>query len=234
MSTPPSTRRDSVVETVWLTRLLWLLAIGLAVNSILGPLALHVIEYHYTDTLINQGIGLDAVALFAATPLAIIAALLVARGHPAGPVLAFSPATFAAYMAPQYIVGPDYLALPGNKERFFLFHIIIFIVGIATAIAAWRTIDRSQLRPDTDRSDRRSRPHGEEATSQRGPAATRDSAAAAAWSAQSSSPVLARFDSPIRVPMHLYRAAISLRAPQFRRVSRGFRRRGGTGGAPRG
>lgn len=155
MSAAPSSRRDLTGEATWLVRLLWLLAVGLAANSILGPFVLDVIEYRYSDSLVNQGIGLDAVALFAAVPLAIVAALLVTRGHPAGPVLAFSPTLFAAYMAPQYIIGPDYLTLPGNNERFFVFHLVLFVVGVAAAILAWRTTDRSRLRPASDRSDRR-------------------------------------------------------------------------------
>ena len=142
-------------EATWLSRLLILLAVGLAANSILGPLALEVIEYRYTDSLINQGIGLDFVALVGAAPLALAAAALVARRHPAGPILAFIPATFAAYMAPQYMIGPDYLDLPGNNERFFVLHLALFIAGIATTVLAWRCVDRSQLRPDSDAADRR-------------------------------------------------------------------------------
>lgn len=155
MSTAPSSRRESTGEATWLVRLLWLLAAGLALNSMLGPLALDVIEYRYSESLVNQGIGLDAVALIVAAPLAIVAALLVARCHPAGPVVAFGPALFAAYMAPQYIVGPEYLTLPGNNERFFVFHLAIFVVAVATAIVAWRATDPARLRPDTERSDRR-------------------------------------------------------------------------------
>lgn len=139
---------------ITLMGLLAMLAIGLGANSLLGPLALERIEYRYSDSSINQGIGLDAVALFAAVPVAIIAGLLVRRGHQAGPVLAFIPSTFAAYMAPQYIIGPDYLGLPGNNERFFVFHLALFLVGVATAIAAWGLIDRSAPLPHNNRSDR--------------------------------------------------------------------------------
>ncbi len=42
-------------------------------------------------------------------------------------MLAFAPATFAAYMMPQYVIGPDYLGLPGNNERAALFHPAIFV-----------------------------------------------------------------------------------------------------------
>ncbi len=150
LGSPPS---ESVSR--WLTRSSWVLALGLAANSILGPFVLDVIEYRYSESLVNQGIGLDAVALFAAAPLAIVAALLVARRHPAGPVVAFGPALFAAYMAPQYVVGPEYLTLPGNNERFFVFHLTIFVVAVATAVLAWRAIDPAALAPDNEQSDRR-------------------------------------------------------------------------------
>ena len=143
------------LQHTWLIRLLVVLAVGLAANSILGPLALGIIDYRYSESLINQGIGLDAVALLAATPIAIAAAWLTGRHHPAGPVVAFIPATFAAYMAPQYIVGPDYLTLPGNNERFFVLHLALLVVGLATTVLAWRTVDPHALRPDTPESDRR-------------------------------------------------------------------------------
>ncbi|MGD9750928.1 MAG: hypothetical protein AB7W59_08030 [Acidimicrobiia bacterium] len=148
----PHRRHQRTPTLAWL---LALLAALLAANSLLGPLALEVIDYRYSDSLINQGIGLDAVALAGAVPIAILAARLVHRGHMAGPVLALVPATFAAYMAPQYIVGPDYLNLPGNNERFFVFHLALFIAGMSVAVVAWRSIDPGRLRPSTGTSDRR-------------------------------------------------------------------------------
>lgn len=138
-----------------LSRLLIVLAVGLTANSLLGPLALGLIDYRYSESLINQGIGLDAVALFGAVPLAIAAAWFVWQRHPAGPVLAFIPATFTAYMAPQYIVGPEYLGLPGNNERFFLLHLALFVIAVLTTAAAWQAVDRTRLLPQSDVSDRR-------------------------------------------------------------------------------
>ena len=139
----------------WLTFGLMALALGLVLNSLLGPLALEVIEYHFSESLINQGIGLDAVALFGAAPLALVAAFLVSRSHRAGPVLAFVPATFSVYMAPQYVVGPEYLTIPGNNEQFFLFHLAIFIIGVAVLLVAWSEVDRAWLPPSGRRADRR-------------------------------------------------------------------------------
>lgn len=131
------------------------LAAGLAANAVLGPLVLGVIDYHYGESMTSQGIGLDAVALAAVVPVALVAAWLIHRERLAGPVLAFIPGTFAVYMAPQYVVGPDYLGLPGNNEQFFLLHFHLFVLGIAVLLLAWQHVDRMHLVPDTRASDRR-------------------------------------------------------------------------------
>lgn len=132
-----------------------LLAAGLVANALLGPLALGVIEYHYGETLTNQGIGLDAVAIGLVAPLALFAAWLVMRERLAGPIVAFIPGVFTAYMAPQYVIGPDYHNLPGNNEQFFLLHLGLFLVGTSVLLLAWQHVDRMHLLPDTRTSDRR-------------------------------------------------------------------------------
>jgi hypothetical protein len=131
------------------------LGAGLAANALLGPLGLEVIRYRFSTTLTNQGIGLDAVALFGVAPLSVFAGIMVLRGHRAGAVLAFVPAAFTAYMAPQYAVGPEYLSLPGNNEQFFLLHLGLFILGVATIFGAWRAVDPARLAPASRASDRR-------------------------------------------------------------------------------
>ena len=131
------------------------LAAGLAANAVLGPFLLGVIEYHYGPSMTAQGVGLDAVALTVVAPLALLAAWLVHRDHVAGPPVAFIPATFAAYMAPQYIIGPDYAGLPGNNEQFFLLHLGLLLVGIAVLLLSWQAVDRIHLLPNTTASDRR-------------------------------------------------------------------------------
>jgi hypothetical protein len=134
---------------------LMLVAVLLGANSLLGPLATGVIRYRFSETLINQGIGLDAVALFAAVPVAVAAALLVGRRHPLGALLAFVPGTFAVYMAPQYVVGPEYLVLAGNNERFFVFHLVLFVVGLSVVALAAVVGRDYTIEPATERSDRR-------------------------------------------------------------------------------
>lgn len=121
------------------------LAAGLAVNSLLGPLALDVIRYHWSDTIDNQGIGLDAVALVFVAPLCLLSARLVHRGRPAGYALALGPASFALYMLPQYVIGPEYLSMPGNNERFFALHYGLFIVAGAAFLLAWNGLKSTDL-----------------------------------------------------------------------------------------
>lgn len=139
----------------WLAYGLFVLAAGLVANALLGPLFTEVIRYHYGETLTNQGIGVDAVALFGAAPIAILAGVLVLRSHRAGPVLAFIPATFTAYMAPQYVIGPDYLGLPGNNEQFFVFHLGLFVLAVVVFFLAWRLVARAWLPPVSRKADRR-------------------------------------------------------------------------------
>src|SRR5919106_5342955 len=95
------------------------LGIGLAANSLVGPLAGDLVEFHVSETLLNQMIGLDAVSLLVVAPLSVIAGLLSLRGHVAGPALAIGIGAYTAYMLVQYILGPDYLHLPGDSQVLF-------------------------------------------------------------------------------------------------------------------
>jgi hypothetical protein len=99
----------------------------------------------------NQLIGLDLVALFVVAPLALLAGVLALRRHPSAPVLAIAPGLFVAYMLPQYIVGPDYLHIRGNNQRFFLLHLTLFVLGVAVTVIGWTTIDDDQLPDVSDR-----------------------------------------------------------------------------------
>ena len=121
------------------------LGAGLMVNSVLGPLLLEVIRYRFSQSLLNQTIGLDAISLGAIGPLAVAAGVLGLRAHPQAPVLALGPAFFVTYMLVQYIVGPEYLLYEGNNERFFPFHLALFILGAGLGIVAWRATDEALL-----------------------------------------------------------------------------------------
>jgi len=127
------------------------LGAGLALNTVLGPLLIDTIRYPFSESLRNQTIGLEAVSLFLVTPLCVVSASLIWRGRLAGPVLAFGPATYAAYMLVQYLIGPGYLSYP----RVLPLHLGLFILSVGVAVAAWSRVDASALPTMTDRVARR-------------------------------------------------------------------------------
>ena len=131
-----------------------LLGLGVAANAVLGPFVLGIIDYRFSTTLVNQGIGLDAVALCAVFPVAVLASILMWRRHHVGLVLAFIPSTFAIYMLPQYVIGPEYLRLSGNNEQFFPFHLALFVLAMGVFLFAWNAVEDERLRPHSRPSDR--------------------------------------------------------------------------------
>src|SRR5690242_10577732 len=128
------------------------LAGGLAVTSVLGPLVTGVIHYRVSGMMLSQLEGADAVSLALVAPLSAAVALLAFRGHRAAPALA--PAAYSLYMFAEMIVGPDYLRLPGNNERFFPLLLGVFILAGAVLAGAWHLIDTSRLPPMTTRRGR--------------------------------------------------------------------------------
>lgn len=134
----------------WLGTALIVLAAGIALNSLLGPLVAGMIDYPLTETLMNQTIGLELFALVLIVPWSVGAATLVLRGHRAGPVLALAPALYTAYMFVQYVVGPNYLYYPGALAL----HLGLFTLGGAVALAAWSAVQREVLPVWTHRSER--------------------------------------------------------------------------------
>lgn len=148
MTDSTSTRRLTAVS-------LTLLAVGLAANAVLGPLVLEVIRYRFSESLLYQGIGLDFVSLVVVAPLALAAALLTRRGCATGPALGLGVGSYTAYMAVQYVVGPEYLELSGNNERFFLLHLSLLVIGLVTTAAAWSAIEAGRLSPTSPRAGKR-------------------------------------------------------------------------------
>jgi hypothetical protein len=120
---------------------LLVLAAGLAANSLLGPLVLDAFGYHVGETLRNQMLGLDFVSLAVVSPLAGLAGVLVLRGHDAGAPLTLAVGEYTAYMFVQYVVGPDYVGLPGDSQVLFPLYLGLFVLGWATALAAWNVLD---------------------------------------------------------------------------------------------
>lgn len=154
----PSTRTRDAIETrtqgqVGVAVGLIAIGVGLAIVALLGPLATEVIDYHTTETLRNQTIGLDAVSLFVVAPLSVMAALLVLRAHVAGHALALGIGAYTTYMLVQYILGPEYERLPGNNELLFPLFLVLFALGWIVALAAWNRLDAARL-PRSRRRDR--------------------------------------------------------------------------------
>jgi hypothetical protein len=123
------------------------IGVGLAVVALLGPFAAGVIDYHVTETVRNQTIGLDAVSLLVVAPLSLLAALLVVRGHLAGAPLALGVGAYTTYMFVQYIVGPEYERLPGNNELLFPLYLVLFALGWLVGLAAWNRFGVSHFHP---------------------------------------------------------------------------------------
>ena len=120
---------------------MFLLAVLLALNSILGPLGLGRIDYPISTTLQNQLIGLEIVTLVMVVPLSVAAGVLALRGRRAAAPVGFGPAAYTAYMFAQYVLGPEYPQFTAAV----LFHLGLFAVGSALAVAAWTAIDPGSL-----------------------------------------------------------------------------------------
>lgn len=116
---------------------------GLALNTLLGPLFGNVIDYPFTETVVNETLALEAVTLALVAPLAVVAGVLTLRGHPAGPILMLGPAAYAAYMLMQYVVGPQYTTFAPAV----MLHVGLFVIGGALLMGAWTSIDADSLAP---------------------------------------------------------------------------------------
>jgi hypothetical protein len=129
------------------------IGIGLVTVALLGPFGTGVINYHVTETLRNQTVGLDVVSLLVVAPLSLLAALLVARRRLGGAALALGIGAYTSYMLVQYILGPEYERLPGNNERLFPLYLTLFALGWIVALVAWNALDVERL-PQRRRRDR--------------------------------------------------------------------------------
>jgi hypothetical protein len=115
-----------------------LLAVGMAVGSLLGPVGVGVMTYRTSPTTLNQLRGSDAAALFLVAPSALAAAALAWRRHPAAPLLATGLGAFALYTYAQVVIGQEYLRLPGNVEKFFPLLLTVFVLAGAAVVLGQR------------------------------------------------------------------------------------------------
>lgn len=149
-STSASAQVDRLQRDQPLAFALFALAAGLALNSVLGPLLADQIAYDLSESLRNQLIGLEAVSLVLVAPLAAFAGWLALRGRLAGRVLALGPATYAAYMLVQYLVGPNYERYPAV----LIFQLALFVLAGFIAVRAWAALDPAALPAATERAVR--------------------------------------------------------------------------------
>ena len=120
---------------------LFALAVVLLANTVLGPLGSGAIEYPISRSLLNQVLGLEVVTVGLVVPIAVVAAVLALRGHRAAALLGFGPASYAAYMFLQYVVGPEY----STYTAVAFFHTAIFTLSCGTAVWAWVLGSRQPL-----------------------------------------------------------------------------------------
>lgn len=133
-----------------------LVALGglVTVYAVLGPLVLDVIHFRTSASGLNQVRGGDLAALVVVVPVCLAVAWLTWRGHPAAPVLALAPATFAMYTYSQLILGNEYLRTPGNVEQFFPLLLAMFLLAAAIAVRSWGLARPQDLPPPSRLLDR--------------------------------------------------------------------------------
>lgn len=123
------------------------LAVGMGTASLVGPVGLGWLQYRTSPTTLNQLLGSDTAALVLIAPLTLVAALLSARWHRAGPVLGSGIGVFALYTYAQVIIGQEYLRIPGNVEYWFPLLLTVFILAEATLVLSWRALPPELPRP---------------------------------------------------------------------------------------
>ncbi|MDQ1619243.1 MAG: hypothetical protein QOE19_1812 [Actinomycetota bacterium] len=129
----PGGRRSSALAWV-----LVLLAVGMAVTSLLGPVGIGAMSYRTSPTSLNQLRGSDAATLFLIAPLALATAAMARRRHLAAPPLATGIGAYALYTYSQVVIGQEYLRLPGNVERFFPLLLAVFVLAGGAVVLGQR------------------------------------------------------------------------------------------------
>ncbi len=113
-----------------------LLALGITLAAILGPLVTDTIRFHLPDSLVVQYEGGEVVTLVVVVPMLLLAAVRWLRQDPLAAPLAFGPAAYAVYTFVTAIVGQEYGRYPGNAERAFFLYAALIALGAAVAIIA--------------------------------------------------------------------------------------------------
>jgi hypothetical protein len=130
-----------------MTLSLVLLAVLLAVNVLLGPLGIGLIQWRVSAIGINQTYGADAVSLVVVAPAALAAAWLWWRRHRLAAPLALGVGLATLYYAVAETLGGDYVRYAGNNERFFLLFLALIVLGWTSAVRAWTALDANPPAP---------------------------------------------------------------------------------------
>lgn len=118
--------------------------LGVAMAAVLGPLVTGTIRYRVVEAIDWQITGGDIAALFLVAPAAIVAGVLLLRGHRAGVVIALAPAAFGVYTYLQLAIGGEFGVQPGNSERFFPLFLVLFVV--AGVVLVWAVGQAARMR----------------------------------------------------------------------------------------
>jgi hypothetical protein len=133
--------------------LLLVLAAGLLLNTVVGPLVLGLVDYPISSTMLNQLLGLELVTIFLVVPWTVCAGVLALRDHPAAPYVAFGPAAYSAYMLVQYVLGPEYV----DYSLVVMFHVAMTTLSGGLTLWSWSA---TRAAPVPVLSPRRERAYG--------------------------------------------------------------------------
>lgn len=139
-------RRQRTMERA-LALVLVALASGMAAASLMGPVGFGFMQYRTSETTVNQLVGSDAAALFVVVPATVLAAVLVFRGQPAGPLLGSGIGVYAIYSYAQVVIGQEYLRLPGNVEYWFPLLLAVFILAEAAVVLSLAAVPKDLPAP---------------------------------------------------------------------------------------
>jgi hypothetical protein len=128
---------------------LFVLALCLAANVVLGPLGMGLIQWRVSPIGLNQTLGIDAALFVLGVPLTLAAAWMWRIGHRFAPPLALGSSLCVLYYAIAETMGPDYIRYPGNNERFFPLVLALIILSWTIAFRAWSTLDSHPPVPPT-------------------------------------------------------------------------------------
>ncbi|SNS11111.1 hypothetical protein SAMN04488107_1419 [Geodermatophilus saharensis] len=105
------------------------LAVAVAAVAVLGPLPDRRLE------------GADVVALVAVAPLTLLAAAMVRRCSPAGPLLALGTSLGAGYLAAERV--PGRAGVPGADGVHLPVSVAVLVLCAAVAVGSWRAVPQA-------------------------------------------------------------------------------------------